>query len=202
MNLRQMFFPKSPARPAAVAAVEAPAIPDAGSMPADFANVVNLPLTATDGQTNTAQPESAPGTARAVAPGLMDAEALRAFFADNHFGLGRHDGAKYRTQEALVQGKAAIASRFQNVLDGLLEQRRVAANRLQDALLQTDGLCANTTARLRLALANQERDMEALRGQHALAGHGQGWVLDALNRYQIGFGKGLREALEFQLLGH
>ena len=62
--------------------------------------------------------------------------------------------------------------------------------------------CASTTARLRLALANQERDMEALRGQHALAGHGQGWVLEALNRYQIGFGKGLREALEFELLGH
>ena len=44
--------------------------------------------------------------------------------------------------------------------------------------------------------------MNTLRDQQALAAGGQGWVLEALNRYQIGFGKGLREALEFQLLGH
>ena len=198
MNFRHMFS----LRPAAslVAEADAPAATNPGD---DAGNVVSLPR-ADEAYPAPADARPGDGTAaaRAIAPGLMDAEALRAFFADNHFGLGRHDGAKYRTQEALVQGKAAIASRFQNVLDGLLEQRRVAANRLQDALLQTDGLCANTTARLRLALANQERDMEALRGQHALAGHGQGWVLEALNRYQIGFGKGLREALEFQLLGH
>jgi hypothetical protein len=29
---------------------------------------------------------------------------------------------------------------------------------------------------------------------------GKGWVLEALNQYQIGFGKGLREAVEFELL--
>ncbi len=41
---------------------------------------------------------------------------------------------------------------------------------------------------------------DTLREQFESAGQGKGWVLEALNRYQIGFGKGLREAIEFELL--
>jgi hypothetical protein len=43
--------------------------------------------------------------------------------------------------------------------------------------------------------------MNVLREQIALADSGKGWVLEALNRYQIGFGKGVREAIDFELLG-
>jgi hypothetical protein len=33
-----------------------------------------------------------------------------------------------------------------------------------------------------------------------LAEGGKGWVLEALNRYQMGFQKGMREAVEFELM--
>ena len=34
-----------------------------------------------------------------------------------------------------------------------------------------------------------------------LAAQRKGWVLDALNRYRLGFDRGVREALDFELLG-
>jgi len=132
----------------------------------------------------------------------MDTPELKDFFADNYFGLGRHNGSNYRTQEALMQGKQSLVSRFQNTLAQLVEQRQAKVDRLRNTQLQTEGLCATTTAQLDMACKRIERDMAVLRDQIEQAADGKGWILEALNRYQIGFGKGLREAVDFELLGN
>ncbi len=134
--------------------------------------------------------------------GLLETPELKAFFAENFFGLGRHNGSFYRTQEAMEQGKQGLISRFQNTLSFLVEQRQAKVDKFIDMQLQTDGVCATVTAQLGLARSRYERDMNVLREQIALAESGKGWVLEALNRYQIGFGKGLREAIDFELLGN
>jgi hypothetical protein len=82
----------------------------------------------------------------------------------------------------------------------LVEQKQAKVDRLNDKLLETDGFCDTTTGRLRQAITNLEREMAMLRAQMDSASDGKGWVLEALNRYQIGFGKGLREAIDFELL--
>ncbi len=132
--------------------------------------------------------------------GLLDAPELRTFFAENHFGLGRHNGSNYRTQEALELGQRALVSQFQNVLAELIERRQAKVDRLTDKTLETEGLCSITTGRLREACTRLEREMAVLQEQFSNAGERKGWVLEALNRYQIGFGKGMREAIEFELL--
>ena len=38
--------------------------------------------------------------------------------------------------------------------------------------------------------------MATIQSQSVLAVEGKGWVLRALNEYKIGFGKGLREAVD------
>jgi hypothetical protein len=38
----------------------------------------------------------------------------------------------------------------------------------------------------------------AVRKRATFAENAKGWVLEALNSYQIGFGKGVREAIEFE----
>jgi len=93
-------------------------------------------------------------------------------------------------------------SRFQNALAELAEQKQAKADRLRNTQLQTEGLCNTTTAQLALACTRLERDMAVLREQIQRAADGKGWVLEALNRYQIGFGKGLREAVDFELIGN
>lgn len=91
-------------------------------------------------------------------------------------------------------------ARFQNTLAELVEQKQAKADRLHDKLLETEGFCDITTGRLRQARTNIEREMTLLRSQVDSASDGKGWVLEALNQYQIGFSKGLREAVEFEML--
>jgi hypothetical protein len=194
MNLRKMLFRAEPATTLTSVAQQVPLVNNVIQLPQhtplDTPAGLNAPLT--DDVPTTAQP---PRTR-----GLLDVPELKAFFEENYFGLGRHNGAHYRTQEAQVQGKQSIVATFQNTLAEQVERKQAKADRLHDKWLETQGLCATTTARLQLARTQIEREMEMLQAQIASAADHKGWVLEALNRYQTGFGKGLREAIAFELL--
>ncbi len=213
MNLRKMMFWNTDATQSTPTAVPAP-LATPGAAPDALSNVIQMPKRSPLDEPAglapaTAQPEewaAGPTPPVAAAPagqpqGLLETPELKAFFAENFFGLGRHNGSFYRTQEAMEQGKQGLISRFQNTLAFLVEQRQAKVDRFIDMQLQTEGVCSTVTAQLGLARTRYERDMNQLREQMALAESGKGWVLEALNRYQIGFGKGLREAIDFELLG-
>lgn len=133
--------------------------------------------------------------------GLLETAALQAFFAENHLGLGRHNGAHYMTQDALELGRQTLVARFQNTLELLIAQKQAQVDALRDMAVQTQGVCAIVTSQLSLACQRLERDMATIHSQSLLASEGKGWVLRALNEYKIGFGKGLREAVNMTLLG-
>lgn len=133
--------------------------------------------------------------------GLLDTPALQEFFAENHLGLGRHNGAQYKTAAAFELGRRNLISRFQNTLDLLISQKQAKIDLLQDMALQTKGVCQTVTSQLTLACQRIERDISVLLEQSELASDGKGWILRALNEYEIGFGKGLREAVDMELLG-
>jgi hypothetical protein len=207
MNLRKMFFWNTSPAAAADDPVTTPALAPVQDADA-LSNVIHLPprspldLPAGLEPADT-QAVSLKSASNASQPaGLMDTFELKAFFAENFFGLGRHNGSTYRTQEGLALGKQGMVSRFQNTVATLIEQRQAKIDRLRNMQLQTEGVCATTAAQLDLAQSRLERDISVLREQIAQAENGKGWVLEALNRYQIGFGKGLREAIDFELLGN
>ena len=207
MNLRKMLFWNTSPAAAADDPVTTPAFAPAQVTDA-LSNVIqlsprsplDLPAGLESADTQTVSPKSASNASQPA--GLMDTIELKAFFAENFFGLGRHNGSTYRTQEALAQGKQGMVSRFQNTVATLIEQRQARIDRLRNMQLQTEGVCTTTAAQLDLAQSRLERDISVLREQIAQAENGKGWVLEALNRYQIGFGKGLREAIDFELLGN
>ena len=132
--------------------------------------------------------------------GLLETPALQAFFAENHLGLGRHNGAQYMTQDAMELGRQTLMARFQNTLELLIAQKQAKVDALRDMAVQTQGVCATVTSQLSLACQRLERDMATIHSQSLLAAEGKGWVLRALNEYKIGFGKGLREAVDMKLL--
>ena len=146
------------------------------------------------GQTSIGSPE--PAQPR----GLLETSALQAFFAENHFGLGRHNGVQYMTQDAMELGRQTLVARFQNTLELLIAQKQAKVDALRDMAVQTQGVCATVTSQLSLACQRLERDMATIQSQSVLAVEGKGWVLRALNEYKIGFGKGLREAVDMKLL--
>lgn len=207
MNVRKMFFWNTSPAASADDPVTTPALAPVQVADA-LSNVIHLPPRSPldlpaglePADTQTVSPKSASNASQPA--GLMDTFELKAFFAENFFGLGRHNGSTYRTQEGLALGKQGMVSRFQNTVAALIEQRQAKIDRLRNMQLQTEGVCATTAAQLNLAQSRLERDISVLREQIAQAENGKGWVLEALNRYQIGFGKGLREAIDFELLGN
>jgi hypothetical protein len=138
--------------------------------------------------------------ARSRIKGLMNSQELEAFFQDNHFGLGRHNGANYRSQEAFQLGKRTIISRFHNIIEDLISRRQEKMNKLKLEMIAIEGISTTMSMQLQLACEQLQRDIAALEKQIDLSNKEQGWILDALNRFHIGFSKGLREALEFDLL--
>jgi len=134
------------------------------------------------------------------AKGLMNAPELDAFLGQNHFGFGRHHGSRFRTREALEMGLAAVVSTFQNKANDLLERKQARLDKLNLARLEVSSLSHAMAERLALAGEQIQREMDLLREQISLAERRKGWVLDALNTYQLGFDRGVREALDFELL--
>lgn len=131
---------------------------------------------------------------------LLAVSELQDFFSSNFFSLGRHNGAQYKTLDAQTQGKATLVSQFQNTVAVVISQKQAKVDGLRNMDLQTIGVCNTATGQLRLACTRLERDMVTLQTQIDLAAQGKGWVLAAINEYQTGFGRGLREAIDAGLL--
>lgn len=132
--------------------------------------------------------------------GQIGSELVKAFFDQNHFGLGRHNGANYRTLDAMEFGRSGRIAEFKNAIRGTVEQTQAKIDRLTSTQIEAEGVCKSTSARLALAVTQLERDLKVLNEQSDLATEGKGWVLEALNRYQAGFVKGMREAVEAELI--
>ena len=171
--------------------------------PASAGNVIALPVGLDDKWPGAGVQDSlfaSPAFASFRFTGLMNAPELIAFFQENYFGLGRHNGAHYRTQEALELGRQSLIAKMQNALTDLAERRRAKMTRLQSEMIAIEGVSPSMSAQLRLACEQLQREMALLQDQIESAAAGKGWVLEALNRYQTGFAKGLREVIDFELL--
>lgn len=170
-------------------------------IPQNNSNVVSLPLAAA---ANLEEKDNALDLSLTpkLSPikGLMNAPEITEFFNENYFGLGRHNGSNFRTHEALELGKRSLISKFQNSLTDLLESKQAKINKLQNQLVAIEGISLAMTQQLKLACDHIEREIKVLTEQIEHANLQKGWVLEALNRYQLGFMKGLNDAIEFEFL--
>lgn len=130
----------------------------------------------------------------------MAAPQLKAFFSNNFLELGRYHGSNHKTQEALEQGKAMVVSWFQNAVAAIIDEKQAKVDSLRNVELQTEGVCSTASEQLRLACRRLERDIATLQNQSELATYVKGWVLAPVNEYKIGFGKGILDAIEAELL--
>lgn len=139
--------------------------------------------------------------ASSTATGLLDDNEIRAFFAQNHFGLGRHNGATYRTREALERGRTSLVANFRNALERCAARREGQLRRLNDTLIEVEGVSDTTSRRLKQATGCLENDKATLDSQISAATRGQGWVMQAILDYETGFAKGLSEAIGMHIQG-
>jgi hypothetical protein len=167
-----------------------------------YGNVVSFPLRA-DWPAGAADDGLGhpPGTPDDVRfKGLLGTPELSRFLGTDLFAYGRHNGARCRNREALEQGRQERITQFQGAVATLIGRKQAKLDRLGIEMLAIEGISPVTSAQLRLAGEHLERDIRLLTEQTELAGAGNGWIREALHRYESGFARGLREALEFDLL--
>lgn len=213
MNLTKLLFWKTPAADHSADEGEASQA-DAANTAQRQGNVIPLPASkaAADRKAAGFNPAGATYPAAiaeeftpAPAPaqrfkGLLNTPELEAFFAANYFGFGRYNGSRHQTREALESGQLAMLSTFGHILADLAERRHAKYDRLMLARLDVETLSDAMADKLNLAGAQVQREMTLLREQITLCEQRRGWVLEAINRYQLGFDRGMREALDFSLL--
>ncbi len=213
MNLRKVMFWKQPEAAVVPAPVldtspgphiaAAPGTAQTGSDPWSDAKVIPLHRANAADRPNEMPiaDEFAQAPAQPIrVTGLMNAPELETFFKTNQFGFGRHHGSHYRTHEAMDRGLLAVVTSFQNIVSDLAERRQARVNKLQQSCQEVATLSPTMADTLRIASDQVRREISVLHEQHALAEHRKGWVLDALNRYQLGFDRGARDAIDFELL--
>jgi hypothetical protein len=96
---------------------------------------------------------------------------------------------------------AGLVAQFQNAIFTVMDETQAKIDSLRKTELQTEGITGNYSGQLKLACTRLERDLLTLSEQIGLSDQRKGWVLAALNEYQIGFDRGLREAIDAELLG-
>lgn len=132
--------------------------------------------------------------------GLFAAPELQSCLGRDHYASGRHHGSLFRSLEALELGRDAIVTHFQNEASALSERLHARLDKLMLERQKVEGLSADMAKTLALAAEQVRREVEVLNQQIEWAGQRKGWVLDALNRYQLGFDRGVRDALAYELL--
>ena len=133
--------------------------------------------------------------------GPMSSLPLNQFFSHNFVNQGRYTGSSQKSQESLEQGLAGLVAQFQNAIFTVMDETQAKIDSLRKTELQTEGITGNYSGQLKLACTRLERDLLTLSEQIGLSDQRKGWVLAALNEYQIGFDRGLREAIDAELLG-
>lgn len=183
-----------------VTSQEAPSVPS-GKDESQVSNVIPL-MTAPADLNQQEQEDQEVIEKPTPTKGLMNSPEIVSFFKSNYYGLGQHNGSNFRTQDALDLGKKSVVSKFQNTIADLLETKQTKINKLKNQLVAIEGLSTPMTQQLKQACDHLDREIRILNEQIEKAETQKGWVLKALNEYQIGFMKGVSDAIEFELLAN
>jgi len=136
-----------------------------------------------------------------IPKGPMAAKELTEFFSKNFINCGRYAGATQRTQEAREYGLAALISEFQNIIETVIDEKRSKVDYLRHVAAQTNGASDIVSTQLHLSQEKLQRDILILKEQFDLSVDKKGWILSAINEFRIGFDRGLRDAVDAELLG-
>jgi len=133
--------------------------------------------------------------------GPMASPPVSQFFSQNFINQGRYTGSLQKSQDSLEQGTEAVIAQFQNMISIVMDKVQAKIDDLRKLEIQSEGVSGPYSEQLRAACVRLERDLSTLNEQLELSGKRKGWVLAALNEYRIGFDRGLREAIDAELLG-
>ena len=145
--------------------------------------------------------ESRGAPQRAKAPvGLLDEPRIAEFFAREYFKCGFHAGCRYISSDAMERGRQEHIARFQVAMTRVAEEKRSQIANFDRLQIGVEAQSTVVGRQIQIARSHLERQLEELERQASLAASGDGWVRQALHEYEAGFFKGMRTAVDYQLL--
>ena len=133
--------------------------------------------------------------------GPMSSIPVNQFFSQNFVNQGRYTGSLQKSRESLEQGLEGVIAQFQNTISIVMDEIQAKIDNLRKVEVQSNGVSGTYSGQLKVVCTRLERDLLTLNEQFVLSEQRKGWVLAALNEYRIGFDRGLREAIDAELLG-
>jgi hypothetical protein len=131
---------------------------------------------------------------------ILSTHEVVAFLNESHYGMGRYNGSNYKSREGLELGKKLLVSRFQNILVNLIDQRKIKCMTLIDQMAVSENLNDLMTRRFRQACDYLNNEIEIIQSQIKLAEDNSGWISECINKYELGYLRGVNDAINFESL--
>lgn len=131
---------------------------------------------------------------------ILSSHGVVTFLNESHYGIGRHNGSNYKSREGLDLGKKLLVSRFQNILVNLVDERKIKRMALMDQMTVSDNLSELMTRRFRQACDYLNNEIEIIQSQIKLTDNNSGWIAECLNKYELGYLRGVNDAIDFESL--
>jgi hypothetical protein len=159
------------------------------------------------------EPTSTPGS-EAIAPGLpsedlfldtqapvpspaaSEASLLGSFLGRDFMSLGQEEGFDFHSAEYLKASRRRIRAEFLVLLDQVILERRDACRLVQHRMIELEDLSLEMHRQLELQLEEMHRVLHVLEQQKTLAANEEGWLMQALHAYQVGYHRGVQDRLD------
>ena len=127
--------------------------------------------------------------------GLFDSPELKNFYTQNFFSRGRHNGVNFGHQGSLSMGEQSIIADFERVLNKMTSSRVAKLNEMNRHIESVPekfkGLADQVKGQSNIVML----EIDELSDQVVSCKSGQGWVLDAITKYNLGFAQGKELAI-------
>jgi hypothetical protein len=141
--------------------------------------------------------------------GLLDNELIEEFFnynstytstTYNHYGQGHYRGRENGTPEAKQNGHDSIKSKFEAILDKLIERLENEKSYFEKQLISSQGTTNGTEDKLKHNILKINREIDRLKQEKVNCNQGKGLVKPAIQRHDEGFDDGVNSRVNFDRL--
>jgi hypothetical protein len=124
------------------------------------------------------------------------------FLNRNFRSMGTMDGFEYHSQDTLLHGKKKIRTEFLLIIDQEIDTLRQKRLKLKTLVISVLGISNDTRQNLELAIDEVDKSIDLLEKQKVLSVDDEGWVMNAIYNYHLGFIQGLNDYIEGEQLLH
>ena len=122
--------------------------------------------------------------------GLFDSLEVINFYSQNFFSRGRHNGVNFGHEGSISMGEQNIIADFERVLNKMTSSRVAKLNEMNRHIESVPerfkGLADQVKGKSKIVML----EIDELSDQVVSCKNGQGWIFDAITKYNLGFSQG------------